>query len=390
VAVNRHDRCSLDRKAFCLRGSPVGENHRLLGRGREKRYKIGTIALDTQKPFIIPVFLPHHGCLHQCIFCDQTAITGNARNAIDVKQIRLNISEFLGYRSIRHHPVQIAFFGGNFLGLKLEQIKSLLDLAAEFVRAGKVDGIRFSTRPDTIDEQRLNLIASSPVSTIEIGAQSMDDRILAASNRGHTAMDTQTAAALLKARNYEFGLQIMVGLPGDDETKALATGRKIVDLSPDFVRIYPTLVLAGSPLARAYQKGNYSPWSLERTVAVVKDLFLLFKKNRIRVIRMGLQPSQELEKESTLLAGPYHPAFGHLVHEQIFLDMALTALESEKGPHKSVVIKVHPKSISKARGLNNKNVVVLKKIFQIESIDILSDPLLAEDTLSVQCNDIQE
>jgi len=346
--------------------------------------------LDTKKPFVIPVFLPHHGCLHRCIFCDQNAITDNTQNAFDVEQIRLNISEFLGYRSIRRHPVQIAFFGGNFLGLQPDRIKTLLDLATEFVRAGKADSIRFSTRPDTIDEQRLNLITSWPVSTIEIGAQSMDDRILAMANRGHTAMDTQAAVSRLKARKYEIGLQIMVGLPGDDETKALATGLKIVDLAPDFVRIYPTLVLAGSPLGRIYQKGNYSPWSLERSVAVVKNLFLLFKKNHIHVIRMGLQPSQELEKKSTLLAGPYHPAFGHLVHEQIFLDMASTALESEKGPHKSVFIKVHPKSISKARGLNNKNVIVLKKIFQIESIDILADPLLAEDTLSVQCRDIRE
>jgi histone acetyltransferase (RNA polymerase elongator complex component) len=335
------------------------------------------------RPFIIPIFLPHAGGPHQCIFCNQISITGIKKRTISTEKLHSHIEEFLKYKAKQRKPVQIAFFGGNFLGMNADDIALLLAEAAGFVEQGVVDSIRFSTRPDTIDRKSLDLIKNFPVSTVELGVQSMDNEVLALAKRGHTRADTQKAVYLLKDRNYEIGLQIMVGLPGDNQAKTFNTGHRIINLAPDFVRIYPTVVLAGSPLARWYQTGKYVPLSLQECVNQVKHLYVLFKQNTIRVIRMGLQASQDLAEGSTVLAGPYHPAFGHLVHCALFLDRAVSALKSKAVLGNHVIIRVHPKNISKMRGLKNGNISKLKQQFHLKSVNIIPDSAFGENELSV-------
>lgn len=335
------------------------------------------------KPFIIPVFLPNIGCPHQCAFCNQGAITGIKQKIPSPEKLHQIVNNFFKYKGKDRDLIQIAFFGGNFLGLRAAHIQSLLHEAGKFVTAGKVDNLRFSTRPDTINNETLDILTTFPVSTIELGVQSMDDQVLAMSKRGHTSADTTKAVRLLKKRNYEIGLQMMVGLPGDDKSKAQLTGQKIADMSPDFVRIYPTVVFAGSLLARWYEHGKYTPIPLEQCITLVKNLYLLFRKNDIKVIRMGLQASENFEKDAEILAGPYHPAFGHLVFSQIFLDMATAILESEVSARDEVWIKVHPRSISKMRGIKNKNIETLKRKYNIKSIKIIPDISLTEDSLIV-------
>ncbi len=298
-------------------------------------------------------------------------------------ECRLQIREFLKYKKENRKPVQIAFFGGNFLGLKTEKINSLLDSAAEFVKDGQVDGIRFSTRPDTINERSLDIIKDYPVSTVELGVQSMDDRILVLAGRGHSASDTVRAVEHLKERQFSIGLQMMVGLPGDDDTGALTTAQRIADLGPDFVRIYPTLVVANSRLAGWYQSGDYTPLSLEEGVTLVKTIYLKFIKAGIGVIRMGLQASEDLEDGTTVLAGPYHPAFGHMVHCKIFLDMAISAIESAASLKETLTILVNPRSISKMRGLKNSNIKKLKEQFHFKSIEVVPDASLTAEELMV-------
>jgi len=299
-------------------------------------------------------------------------------------ELRFQIREFLKYKKENRKPVQIAFFGGNFLGLNSEEIKSLLDTSAEFVRDGRVDGIRFSTRPDTINERSLDIIKDYPVRTVELGVQSMDDHVLELAGRGHSASDTVRAVELLKKRYFSIGLQLMVGLPGDDETGALTTAQKIIDLDPDFVRIYPTLVVANSRLAGWYKSGDYTPLSLEKGVRLVKKIYLKFIEESIDVIRMGLQASEDLEDGTTVLAGPYHPAFGHLVHAEIFLDMAIAAIESADSLKETLTIFVNPRCISKMRGLNNSNIKRLQSRFQPMSIAVKPDASIPEDSLRIQ------
>lgn len=341
------------------------------------------MSLKKNTPFIIPIFLPNLGCPHQCAFCNQTSITGVMPDTISTETLCLLINQFLEYKTTQQRSVQVSFYGGNFLGLKKEYIRILLDETTKFVKNKRINSIRFSTRPDTISDKQLDIIKDYPVSTIEIGVQSMDNQVLAMAKRGHTALETEKAAALLKERNYDVGMQMMVGLPGDDETKSLFTAQRIASFSPDFVRIYPTVVLAHSRLAVWYRNGEYTPWSLSRCVALVKNLYLFFKSKKIPVIRMGLQASEDLAKDTTILAGPYHPAFGHMVHSKIFLDMATSIMGAGKGSCDKITIKVHPRSISKMRGLKNKNLEILKRKFQIKSFEIIPDLTLAEDKLTV-------
>lgn len=340
-------------------------------------------SIQQGRPFIIPIFIPHAGCPNQCVFCNQSSITG-----VDSKQPRIRISDqvekFLKYKGARRDFVQIAFFGGNFLGIDTVEMKALLAEAAELVKAGLADSIRFSTRPDTVDSQRLNIIQQFPVATIELGVQSMDDQVLSATKRGHTASDTVKAIQCLKEFNYEIGVQLMVGLPGDTPARLRASARRVVRLKPDFIRIYPTVVLAGSPLAKWYQSGRYTPLSLNEAVTEVKDIYRIFQSENIRVIRMGLQATEDLEKDSTILAGPYHAAFGHLVYSGIFLDMAMAALKSGGTTGAAVAFHVHPHSISKMRGLANENINIVQEKFKFKCVKVIADASLGREELQIK------
>ncbi len=338
---------------------------------------------SVEKPFIIPVFIPHRGCPYQCVYCNQTAITGENTTLHSSTPLPKRIDDFLCFKRKQRTSIQIAFYGGNFLGLTPKQIRSLLDEVLPFIQSGTLDGIRFSTRPDTITDERLNLLDEFPVKTIELGVQSMDDTVLNLVKRGYTAEDTEKAVALLRVRGYEVGLQIMVGLPGEDETSSLLTGNRVADLHPDFARIYPTVVLKGSPLEKWYLEGRYRPLSLENAVWRVKACYQLLKKNDISVIRMGLQATEDLDADSTVLAGPYHPAFGDLVYSELFFDMVSELLKKTRCLSDVVCIKVHPHSVSKMRGHKNQNIMRLKDTFDIASITLIPDASLPEDTIAL-------
>lgn len=336
-----------------------------------------------EKPFIIPIFIPQEGCPHRCVFCNQSSITGLHQHIPNSDEIFSLVNENLKFKRPNRNKTQIAFFGGNFLGLKKDHVRYLLSTTDQFVRSGKVDSIRFSTRPDTINIERLRMIEKYSVSTIEIGAQSMDDQVLEKSNRCHTALDTQKATQLLKDRNYEIGIQIMVGLPDDNERKAIDTAYKVSRLSPDFVRIYPTIVLSNSLLGKWYQNGKYQPLPLHQCVSIVKKIYLLFKSCNIPVVRMGLQPTTELNQEGTILAGPYHPAFGHLVYSAIYLDKIISILESDGPVLDEVFISVHPRNISRVRGIKNQNFDILTRRYNLKLIKLFSNDDLPENSITV-------
>jgi histone acetyltransferase (RNA polymerase elongator complex component) len=291
--------------------------------------------------------------------------------------------EFLRRRGRRQRKSQIAFFGGNFLGLPEKRILAMLTAASEYVRRGKIDGIRFSTRPDTVNRQTLSLIADFPVQTVELGAQSMDPEVLKLSRRGHSAGDTTAAVERLKAAGYEVGLQVMVGLPGDDATRLLETGRRIVEQQPDFVRIYPTLVLAGSLLEAWYRSGRYQPLAVEAAVEQTMPLYRLFRRHGVPVIRTGLQPTQELSREGVVVAGPFHPAFGHLVQSACFLDAVRNTLKRPPVSGRTLEIRVHPRSVSRMRGLKNANCEALRREFGYSEVKVLTQGDMEEDAIAL-------
>ncbi len=331
--------------------------------------------------FIVPVFIPNLGCPHKCTFCNQEAITSKDCKEITKKHLRSHIEKFISYNKFSK-TAQIAFYGGNFLGIDKKLIKYLLMEANNFIVQGKVNSIRFSTRPDTICKDTMDIIKNFPVSTIELGMQSMDNEVLLASHRNHSADDTKNAIYMLKENGYETGLQMMVGLPKDNDDKSISTANKAALLKPDFMRIYPTLVLKQSLLARWYKDGKYTPLTLEQAVLLVKKIYLFFKKNNIPVIRTGLQASVDMEKNS-LIAGPYHPAFGQLVFSEIFFDNAVSLLKKEVSSFNKVTIFVNPKDISKMRGNKNSNIKKIKTLFSLKSVNVSPDKTLQQNKIKV-------
>jgi histone acetyltransferase (RNA polymerase elongator complex component) len=335
------------------------------------------------RPFIIPVFIPHAGCLHQCAFCNQTLIADRPEEIPSEKDITTEIARFLTYQQPHHEAPQISFYGGTFLGIGKERILKLLGVAARFVSRGQAASIRFSTRPDTITPAMLDLIQHFPVRTIELGVQSMDNAVLRLSRRGHTALDTRRAVERLKERSYAIGLQMMVGLPGQNESSAMTTALEIAGLLPDFVRIYPTIVLKNSRLETWYRNGTYEPLSLDAAVTQVKDLYALFREKHISVIRMGLQASESLGFDGTVIAGPYHPAFGHLVFSAIFLAKAERLLRQLCPVPEKIILRVHPRSESRMRGHQNNNLNRLRHRFDLGSIRILLDERLSGEDIEI-------
>ncbi|MBF0210385.1 MAG: radical SAM protein [Desulfamplus sp.] len=350
---------------------------------------------NSSKPLVIPIFIPHLGCPHQCAFCNQSIITkkDSTSDIPSEGEIRKIVDNFLQYRGSRA-DVELAFFGGNFLGLKPNQITSLLLSGKMLADEKKIDSIRFSTRPETITKDRFELIAQYPVTTIEIGVQSMDNSVLKAARRGHTAEDTINAITLLrdnqinrKNGKFKIGLQMMVGLPEDSKDSAIETAKKIASFQPDFVRIYPLIVLEKSPIAKWYRQGKYEPLSLDGAVGLVKEIFLIFQKRSIPVIRMGLQASDLLEDRLSMVAGPWHPAFGHLVYSEIFFDKALNLIEKssfakDRDKIKTITLSVHPSSISRLIGDKSYNIKRLKEIYPSIELKIKTDSSL--DSLSLK------
>ena len=323
------------------------------------------------------------GCPHHCIFCNQRSISGKTAKVLSPGMIRAEVNRFLQYGKRPYSSVQISFYGGTFLGLPKQMIHTLLESVDSFVNRGAVESLRFSTRPDTVTRRNLEIVSNFSVSTVELGVQSMDNRVLEAAGRGHLASDVVHAAALLKERGYAVGLQMMVGLPEDSDRGALETAARIAALKPDFVRIYPTVVLKGSRLAEHFEDGRYAPMQLSACVSLVKQLYLHFKRQGIPVIRMGLQASDGLTPSTELVAGPYHPAFGHLVLSEIVYDAIAAELDKTFHRKDGVVIVCHPAMLSRVQGLKRENMLKVKNRFKLNAIQLVQDPNLSMDRLLV-------
>ena len=265
----------------------------------------------------ISIFVPHLGCPQQCSFCNQKTITGKQSQptADDVKNAVATALKRKGYE------YEIAFFGGSFTAIDMEYMLTLLTAAADCVDGERVKGIRISTRPDCIDSEVLDILKAHKVTSIELGAQSMDDEVLKANLRGHTAADVASAAKLIKSYGFELGLQMMTGLYLDTDEKAIETAKKLIELQPDTVRIYPTVVLKGTYLAELYDKEVYKPQTVDDAAALCTRLLPMFENAGIKVIRLGLHASDDIKKN--MVAGAYHEAFGEIVQSRFMLNKVL-------------------------------------------------------------------
>lgn len=301
----------------------------------------------------ISIFVPHIGCPHRCSFCDQNTISG-AQHLPDGDEVRRICSSALS--EVRSPAdTEIAFFGGSFTAIPRDYMTELLTAASEFVGEGRFRGIRCSTRPDCISREVLELLRSSGVTAIELGAQSMDDEVLAANERGHLAQDVREACALIKEYGIELGLQMMTGLYRSDPEKDMATAEEIVSLRPATVRIYPVVVLENTVLAELYRSGSYTMTPFDDMTRLCADMMLRFTRAGIRVIKCGLHASEFVEHD--MVAGYYHPAFREICESLIYRDIIAAELQSSCITGGSAVIAVNDRCISKAAGQNRSNII---------------------------------
>jgi histone acetyltransferase (RNA polymerase elongator complex component) len=330
-------------------------------------------------PLIIPVFLPFLGCRQRCLFCNQSVTAEEVPSPPCVRNFIEESIKELPSNGTREK--QVAFYGGSFTAIGKESQILYLKAARPFLTSGSINSIRISTRPDALDEETLSLLKEYGVKTVEIGAQSMIDEVLFLSQRGHSVADILSATSRLKQCGFEVGLQLMIGLPGDTHELFLETIDRVIDLNPDFLRIHPTLVLRGAPLQILWETGRYVPLSLEETIRWLKKGLLALERSGIRVARIGLQPTQGLEKH--FLAGPYHPALHQCVDSEIALDMAEHLLRNNSGGSHALFL-CHPKEVSNLRGQENGNIFKLKKQFQLEEIAIHIREDITRGTLVLQ------
>lgn len=323
---------------------------------------------------IYPIFLPHAGCPFQCVYCNQrasgaagpqaviaTALGGGADKLI-LEFVESALTAYSNLIRSSGSPGEIAFFGGTFTALAPSLIASILFAASVHVEQGIFTGVRFSTRPDCIGDDVMGLLSKYPVRTIELGVQSFSNSVLKASRRGYRVSSVLDAAKRVKQKGWKLGIQLMAGLPGDSRELFIESMRKAIEVGPDFLRIYPAIVLERTALADSFRKGAYAPLSLDEAVDWVTFAYDLALRAGVPVIRMGLQPDPALEEPGVILAGPYHPAFGCLVKSRWWRDRVDRYLDSRRAAGElngdslsEIILLVAPHQVADAIGHRKSN-----------------------------------
>ncbi len=315
----------------------------------------------SKSPLIIPVFIPNQGCPHQCIYCNQEKITDQPGTPVDASHVRNRLDQAVGSsRFTSYEEREVAFYGGSFTSLGKKRITELLEAVKPYMEQGLFSSIRVSARPDAIDGERLELMRNLGVSTVELGAQSMDDNVLSLSRRGHTAADTTASVKILKKYGFKVGIQLMPGLPGDSKEGFFRTINNVIGLQPDMARLYPAIVIEGTELADWYNHKRYQPLSLEEAVLICREACISLERNGIPVIRIGLMSSPSLLKEGQIVAGPWHSAFGFLVRSDIHLK-GIQDLLPGHGDVSQIGIRAPLREIPLIRGYKNQGLRLIEE-----------------------------
>jgi histone acetyltransferase (RNA polymerase elongator complex component) len=334
--------------------------------------------------YIIPIFVPHKGCPHSCVFCNQKEITGQMDDVDDVF-VEREIAKYLNTIPKSASTIELSFFGGSFTGIPIDEMISLLKPAKRALDEGKIDAIRLSTRPDYIDDFILQTLKKYGASIIELGVQSMDEEVLSKSRRGHSVEDVYRASSLIKEYGFRLGLQMMVGLPGDDFKKDTHTADEFIKINPEMVRIYPSLVIKNTMMEQMYKKGEYKPLSVDEAVEICTSLYLKFVANDINVIRMGLQPTENINLGKDVISGPFHPSFRELVESVLMNDMILYSYK--KLGSASMDIFINPKSISKLYADKKRYFNEMLNMIERPKVKVKAEEGMPYDTITIHTDD---
>ncbi len=324
-----------------------------------------------RKQYNIPIFIPHVGCKNECTFCNQRKISGQTK-MITEDELRKTIEEYLDSFKDKKAYKEIAFFGGSFTGIDIEDQERLLKVANEYIKDKRIDGIRISTRPDYIDKKILKMLKKYNVKSIELGVQSTNDYILNRCKRGHTFADIKKASKLIRRYRFNLGHQMMIGLPDSTKIDEINTAKNLIKLKPKMIRIYPVLVIKDTELENEYLKGTYKPIPLAQAVETCKELVYMFDKKKIDIIRIGLQNTDNITDPqangSDVIAGPYHPAFGQLVEDSIWYDCIVNKIKKISAKVKEVEIKVNKQDVCNVIGHKKSNILKLKEVYDVEAL----------------------
>lgn len=328
--------------------------------------------------YIIPIFVPHEGCPHSCVFCNQSTITGSD-NLVDAAYTRNTINQYLDTIKNKNAIIEVSFFGGTFTAININKQAELLNIAKEFKDKKLIDMIHLSTRPDYIDHKILQHLKNYSVDVIELGIQSMDPEVLEKSFRGHSAEDAVRASALIKEYGFTLGHQIMLGLPGDTPEKDIDTTLQVIEMKPEICRIYPALVIKNTEMENLLQRGEYQPYSLNQAVEISKVVYGMLTSHGINVIRVGLQPTEEINTGKEIAAGPFHPAFRELMEGSLLCDM----IASSAGSDKKFALYINPRDISKLYANKKQFYKELAEEFEIQ---VIYDSSLSRGSLTLVSN----
>ncbi len=321
-----------------------------------------------KKHINIPIFIPHMGCPNACVFCNQHTISGHG--GFELERAEREIEESLATIPVGT-PTEIAFFGGSFTGIDRGLMVSLLELAESYVRRGSVSQIRLSTRPDYIDDEILSILSSYSVRTVELGLQSFDDGVLAASKRGHDSKCAKRACEQVKRAGFELIGQMMIGLPGSDASNEIESAKMICRLGADGARVYPTVVFAETELADMMKEGRYSPLTLEDAVERTKNVLSVFDREGIPCIRVGLCASENLRDSSMAIAGANHAAIGEMAMSALYFERICEELDARRICGGGITVFVSRGSVSKAVGQKRINKVKICEKYGLEWVKVL-------------------
>lgn len=334
------------------------------------------------KYYNIPIFVPHLGCPFDCVFCNQRKITGISENDVDEQKVEEIVEEHLKMLPSDGCEIEIAFFGGSFTGIDANLQERLLAAASKYIGTHKIKGIRASTRPDYINVDVMERLCRYGVTTLELGVQSMSEKVLLSACRGHTAEDVENAVRLIRQYPIKLGLQMMTGLPNDNDETSLETADRLIALNPDFVRIYPTLVIRDTALADMYKSGEYIPQTVENAAKLCYNLIKKFEAADIRVIRVGLQNTDEISLDGEVVAGPYHSAFGEIVASEVYFDKIKEKVSDFA--ENEIILKVNPSEVSKTVGHGRQNIEKAKMMLG-KTIKVKSDVKLKKGEMVAEC-----
>lgn len=337
------------------------------------------------RQFIIPIFIPHKGCPNDCVFCNQRKITGQA-STYDYEKIEGEIKTALRTIDFKKDPiVEIAFYGGSFTAIDHKSQEALLSIGKEYIDQYQLQGMRISTRPDYINEEILDRLKSYGVKIIELGVQSLDTSVLKASNRGHEGDIVYKSAKLIKAYGFTLGIQLMIGLPGDNGKKSMDTVKRVIELQPDISRIYPTLIIKDTALEEMYNQGLYQPLSLEEAIELSKNMYHLLFTNKIQVIRMGLQPTKNILEGEDVVAGPFHSSFRSLVMSHYIYDLITDAMGNFKG--ETIAFELNNKDISYLVGDKKSNKIKIMEKYNLKKFKIESNSDIERGKIIIKFED---